>query len=186
MDRSQPRGFRQEPGKVADIRNARREQERRITALEFATNMKEVQAGFQKLGRHINDRTIRIEALVKTLVNAGVITEQAYLSNAQNMKRVQSFVQTIMDNEQMPDLQKIRAVVKFNEGQPADFKVTDAYFPVRNYLVMNEDDLSLDEIAEIALAFGFPESEVDKIMADVKTVEAQKQEQKNGEAGPGR
>ena len=169
-------GFRKPANAGEAQRKMRQEAERRVTAGEMATNFLEVQRGFERLAKAMNDRTVRIEALLKTLYKAGVVVEDDFKTNLQGLKKVQAFVTNVMDDKAMDMLAKVKSVVEFNKTQPDDFKIKDDYFPVRNYLVINPDGLSLDEVGEIAIAFGFPAHEVDKMLAEVKVVEAKQNE----------
>lgn len=174
------RGFRAPAGAPQQQRKQKQNEERRITAKELADNLSEISRVLSRLSKSINDRTVRHESLVKLLVNSGVVNEDAYRSNVQSLKKVQSFIGNTMENPNTDFLTKVKDVVEFNKNQPDDFKITDEYFPVRNYLALNPDDLSLDDIGEIATSFGFPEPEVFRLLAEVKIVEKQKAEQ-NGD-----
>jgi len=179
MDRngSNVTGFRTPAGSSDATRKLRQEAERRVTAGELAKNFLEVQRGFERISSALNDRTVRIEALLKTLYEAGIVQETAFKANLGGLKKIQLFVTNIISDSKLDMLAKVKSVVEFNKKQPDDFKIKDSYFPVRNYLVLNPDKLSLDEVGEIALAFGFTAEDVDKIMADAKVVEAQNEEE---------
>lgn len=177
-------GFRQMPT-AAEDRQALAMAEKKVTKGEVARDFIRIEQAFNKMTSHLNDRTARHEALIKTLVDAGLIANDKYDLNVRGIKMVQAFVGTLMKDEEKSTGEKVRMIVEFNKKQTDDFRITDKYFPVRQYLVMNEDNLSLEEIGEIAGSFGFTTVEVDQIMADVKRVEAKNEEMVGDQANRG-
>jgi hypothetical protein len=145
-------GFREAP-KTRGEGKLRQEYEKRVTQGKLNEQMQVIFQNFQQHGRVLNDASVRIDALQKSLVDAGVITMDAVQFNQRSLKGVQQFVINELANPDKPMLERVRAAVKFNATQPPDFRVTESYFPVRKWLTMNEENMDGEEIAQICGSF---------------------------------
>lgn len=162
-------GFRQQPVN-REVRKLTQEAQKHITYGEFVKHLQQhgqvVQTAFQQHGRVLNDASVRIDALQKTLIDRGLITYEEVRFNQQNLRIVQQFVVNELGNDQIPFRERVHKAVDFNKIQPPEFQVTDSYFPVRQWLVENEDGAPATEIVAVAESFGMTREQIVKVFIE--------------------
>lgn len=184
-------GFRRTPEEEkadAEARRAAREAARHTTAAE----LDQVRAEVDRLSKLVSRAwavaeryKLRPEAVIKTLVDAGVMSEAAFDSNYKGLRRLQAFVAGLDAQEAMSMDDKVDAAADYNaKTEDPGFHMTDAHFPVRPWLT-KAPDLAPERVIAVARAFGFSDDDVEQILVDRAVAEEyERARTERGEAVP--
>jgi hypothetical protein len=151
-----------------EIRSMLRTANKHITQAELGGELRKFAQAILPSIAGINDLKIRLEALVKTLINKNVILEADFQLNYERYENVQNLLSGLATS-QYTTKEKVDAIVQFNAKQvDEEFKVTDKHFPILDWLVKNPDGLSKEEIKGYAESlFNSTPPEIEEALAEI-------------------
>jgi hypothetical protein len=161
--------FRNRDG-VRQMKRDMRDAAKRVTHGEFDAEMQKIGSALRPYGAAINGLKIRIEALLKTLLDARVLDEAKFDANVAGIRAAQDFIAGLHARD-LPMSDRVRATIEFNAGQAEDFRINDRYFPIRQWLVA-ERELDPELMFAALESFGFSPAEVDQILVERQAVAA--------------
>jgi hypothetical protein len=192
-------GFRPptiDPDVVKAQKKAAEEARRHVTRQEMDREVGLIQTKIRTFLGFVNDYKIRVEALIKTLMDAGLTREEDFQHNFEGVHRLQSQLAKVSVQPGLTMRDKVEQLILYNAGCEPAFRVTEGYFSLRPWLSANMDPVSPEDTIRIAEAWEYTQTQIENLLVEQIVSEEARAENKAlgkpedpnrvGQAGMGR
>lgn len=182
-------GFRPTAEQLAEqeqARKAKQTNDKHVTHGELAVleaDVKRLANQLVKFGALTTSYTVRVEALAKTVFDGGLAPLETFDVNFQRLMEIQRFLSQLAQ-QNLSMTERVQAAIQFNDGRDPSFKVTDAYLPIRAWLVSNAEGFSGEQLVDMATGMGFSQTETEKILVEMTVNRELLEESKGGAVTP--